>query len=725
MHLKNEGRKMSITIGGTTPIPTNGRETIHMNINMKAWDGDGWGTESFEYEGLESPDSAIRLFDGETEAEIPITIINDGNGLMLTDGSTDNSGNVIVTANVKGHNSVKVWAQNGKKNAWVTITVNEIYFEGGQSPVPYCGYEEGEILSANPAYGGSNYIHTSYARNQEEAAGQISGNGQFSIASNQIGYLNLESLSGVIAPDLAPPDAVGNQTISKTALSENAVIVAWREPADRGTIYYHRAESYLAESISRLSDSNTTKNTLTSGIKGYYYICDTASGTNVNQWNGSFLSRADNPYLTVTLRNEAQYLHLAATDVAGNTSATIHIPVGRQDPEVAWELTTGQIIIDPEENIYPATAAHTFYVKSDGETPFTLHYDSEMKGVATQDYQIGYSIFRSQVGVTAEEQRFIIKTPSHEIRSGTIKTTAQNLQKSQEGSPILKDDAYTVTTRTDTCRDMVTEQRFTLPESFHGKKVQVTPIAGADFKSEQIYSKWEKDVLNSIYLIGDGEAPLISGAQMLETLPLIDRRDGEITLTLTATDDLSGVKDFVAEISNTDNAIIKQYTPGSDGKIRITITQDEPIFSGDFTVTLTATDQVGNTSTKSYNTTEFSLTSEVTRILTPHEPVFKCGESGILQIITYGYAERVEVEFPAEMTALNPELNKTYHYEETPSYRHEENLQFMIPLYTPENTAFTITVKAYKGDKQLEDHPSVSVIGVEGSVLGEIRTRLR
>ena len=35
------------------------------------------------------------------------------------------------------------------------------------------------------------------------------------------------------------------------------------------------------------------------------------------------------------------------------------------------------------------------------------------------------------------------------------------------------------------------------------------------------------------------------------------------------------------------------------------------------------------------------------------------------------------------------------------------------------------TVRAYKGDKKLEDHPQISVIGVKGSVLEDLRTRLR
>ena len=49
----------------------------------------------------------------------------------------------------------------------------------------------------------------------------------------------------------------------------------------------------------------------------------------------------------------------------------------------------------------------------------------------------------------------------------------------------------------------------------------------------------------------------------------------------------------------------------------------------------------------------------------------------------------------------------------------------MIPLYMEDNAHLEITVRAYKGGKQLEDHPEISVISVGGTVLDEIRTRLR
>ena len=49
----------------------------------------------------------------------------------------------------------------------------------------------------------------------------------------------------------------------------------------------------------------------------------------------------------------------------------------------------------------------------------------------------------------------------------------------------------------------------------------------------------------------------------------------------------------------------------------------------------------------------------------------------------------------------------------------------MIPLGTPIDERYTITVRAYKGDRRLEEYPSVSLVGVDGTVLDEFRTRLR
>ena len=127
-------------------------------------------------------------------------------------------------------------------------------------------------------------------------------------------------------------------------------------------------------------------------------------------------------------------------------------------------------------------------------------------------------------------------------------------------------------------------QKFTISRDLSGQTIQVIPVAEADKESDKVYSAHELDEKNKITLIADGEAPVIRGLEIMEDRDLIDRRDGSITVTVTADDDLSGVKDFYVVIKNTDNAITKTYLPDVDGCIRITITEDEPIFSGDFTV---------------------------------------------------------------------------------------------------------------------------------------------
>jgi hypothetical protein len=97
----------------------------------------------------------------------------------------------------------------------------------------------------------------------------------------------------------------------------------------------------------------------------------------------------------------------------------------------------------------------------------------------------------------------------------------------------------------------------------------------------------------------------------------------------------------------------------------------------------------------------------------------------MLTVLVWGYPDKVEVIFPKEMTALSPMLNVILDYTDIPQYRHDEEIQFMVPLYTPEGSSYEITVRAYKGDKMLEQHPRISVMGVSGTVLDDFRTRLR
>ena len=68
--------------------------------------------------------------------------------------------------------------------------------------------------------------------------------------------------------------------------------------------------------------SNTVRTTVTTGIKGYRYTINQSSNTNITDNSVSFSSSAS---INVPNQGYGQYLHIAAQDVAGNLSGTVHI----------------------------------------------------------------------------------------------------------------------------------------------------------------------------------------------------------------------------------------------------------------------------------------------------------------------------------------------------------------------------------------------------------------
>lgn len=117
-----------------------------------------------------------------------------------------------------------------------------------------------------------------------------------------------------------------------------------------------------------------------------------------------------------------------------------------------------------------------------------------------------------------------------------------------------------------------------------------------------------------------------------------------------------------------------------------------------------------------------TLNAAVERILEPHDPIFRGGESGVLKITTTGNADRVEVIFPGDLTAINPGLNKTYVYNPS-SYMKQEELTFLIPLNAPAKS-YAVTVRAYRGGVCLEKYPGF-IVKTGGNVLKHIKKHLK
>ena len=111
------------------------------------------------------------------------------------------------------------------------------------------------------------------------------------------------------------------------------------------------------------------------------------------------------------------------------------------------------------------------------------------------------------------------------------------------------------------------------------------------------------------------------------------------------------------------------------------------------------------------------LESRVQRMLSPHEPVFQKGESGVLTVRAWGHPKTLTIEFPEMLQEYN--VHKTYGES---SFEQTEQIEFMIPLYDVAEMEYQIYVSATypEGSDRV-----INTIKVSGTILNELRTRLR
>lgn len=595
----------------------------------------------------------------------------------------------------------------------------------GQEETYQCGLEQGQVLACAPAYGGSSYINGEACSSHSQQEGYQSGDGSLRITALSLGYLEENLLNGVAASDMGKPEKIDMDTLRLTAVDENRVRVFFTRPEDTGTVYYHRAESYRRGEDRVLCDSNVTVNTLTTQVQGYRYVVDGRAGTVVRESHRWYGDAGERPSLTISMGEELQYLHIAAQDKAGNLGETLHIPLSDQTV-IAWPVRTEQIRLTQEDTVWPAGEESTYYVKGGRGTPFQISFTGSLCGPARRDYQVTHLYVDAQdtTGEGGEGRLGTVAFAREDMSSGKYTYRGEELYKVSEGTPCVGDGAYTMIWRSNRCRDLEITQRLYAPEELDGHRLRLTPVAAAGNGSDKVFSDYAQDVLGSVWLLVDASAPLIHGMDRLRELDILKEWEkGPVEVELAAEDQGSGLAEFYVEVYNQDNGSSQRFTDQGTGSIRLTLEEGDALFSGSFTVVAHASDHVGNERVDSSEMQGLSLHVELKRLLEPHEPVFKTGESGVLTIRASGYVERIEVLFPEEMTELDASLNRVYTYE-VPDYINEENLTFMIPLGTPE-AAMEITVRAYKKDSSLEQHPQLAVLTVSGNVLDELRTRLR
>ncbi len=609
----------------------------------------------------------------------------------------------------------------------VECTVMSSYEPGcGKSEKPTCGRENGEILRSNKAYGGSNYVNDMYCIDYDEVQGANGKDGFLRIASSNIGVLNTNFLNGVQATDTASPDIIDMTKVCKTVVGESEIRISFEKPADNGTKYYHQVKSFSKDTQELLCISNQTVNTLTSGVVGYYYVLSDLDKLTVSSSHNYLKEVGENPFLTVPLTEGKRYLHIAAVDRAGNIGPAISIMISKQE-SLYWPLVTMPLVCKEGGNVFPAAQDATYYVKADDRTNVMVVLEGVMCGTAREDYQINETNFiMENVNKKQSLGMLSIYIPNEEgVTVGCHTYPLQQLQKKVFRESGIRDNSYTIAKRSDLCKRMEVVQGFCLSPELDGQKIQLIPQVAAVGTTETTYSKDEEDRKNSLYLVADAKAPTVKGIDELQNIEVIEFSEREeVTFDITAMDSGSGLNEFYVEVNNHDNGSVQRFGDDSNkGRIKLVISEEDLIFQGDFTVLVYASDHVGNEFLASNDILGVGLDAGIEKILEPDTTVFKRGESGILHIKTIGYVEKVEINYPEFFLQDNDALPQTIHYE-IPSYQKIEEIPFMVPLDMPDGEAY-ISVKAYKSGTTLEETPQIITIKVEGSILDEIRTRLR
>ncbi len=591
-----------------------------------------------------------------------------------------------------------------------------------------CSYydkPDGYVISASSAGGGTSYIHTGYGcKNQSYSGGENNGAGYGTITGKMDAFLEQTSLEGVKAPDMAAPDAVILQEDCIKILNTNKVKVTWTRPKDNGTVYYHKCESYSRDT--KQLESNITKNTLVSGVKGYYYYVDTSSMGTVTKSHMYVENIESKSSVEVSLKEEVQYLHVAAVDVAGNLSNTATIALGNGDrpqypaddsyPENA-KLFTEKLTLEDTEFTYQGEES-TWFVKADGVTEHILHVGASMDKAATFDFQI--NALRVKVENESSQGWIQVAIPHGDtaLSSEVFLNDNLNIQVSGEAGIVLS-PGISMGERLNHAVQVRLSQNFTVDSdtsAFH-----LYPQAIAEFKERAYCSEETQDVQNGLTVIPDGEAPEIYGLEELQNWKVLDVTEQAKQVTLWAKDTISGLQEFTVFVHNRDNHMQAEFSCDSEGKVMVEINKETPLFVGEVAISAVAVDRVGNANVVGEEGLSFTLETYLYKERNPEEHILKAGDGAVLDIFADGYVEHIEVIFPEELLGADPDLNCVFEYER-PALRQKECLKFSIPLGIAEQE-YEVIVKAFKNGEVLISKPTFVV--VEGTVLDELRTRIR
>lgn len=181
----------------------------------------------------------------------------------------------------------------------------------------------------------------------------------------------------------------------------------------------------------------------------------------------------------------------------------------------------------------------------------------------------------------------------------------------------------------------------------------------------------------------------------------------------------SGVKEIWAEFTNKDEpSVVKKLTLVLNNNIYINSQNLYNIFGNACTVKVVvkAIDNVGNERVLGSSEQDiFKINANISRILSPHDPIFRKGEKGVLNIDMFGGIQRLKIIFPDELASLSKEV------EISPKMKDRYRYEFFVPFEALEKD-YKVKVVGIKNNKEKVVYPTLKV---KEDILNQIRTRIR
>lgn len=461
--------------------------------------------------------------------------------------------------------------------------------------------------------------------------------------------------------------------------------------------------------------------------------------------------------MDIPLTATQQYAYVFAVDFAGNVSSPFELILPATDlpPEDVpqkWPVyTTAMTVGGSDGNVYKATGypyqvgwsgsgtLPVYYVRADGETPFRISA-AGWNSAQAADAQfllknLVYNVYNATaIGDGTPHQAFRMNMP--DAVYNTWKETT--FDTPYYGSELLQDylnPSYMRKQET-TQKVSFTQQGFTLDVARTGQLLYVYPEANAEVikTKEVIKSEIVADKKNGVVIMPDGEGPDIDDTEILELLKeytdntISQENKYPYTFEIPVSDKLSGVKAdndglgmITVTIRNKDNGTTKDYYPEDTtdpNTVKITFKKEDSLFNGDIEIIVTATDNVGNVTTKEYNTGAFGLFAEVeyTDAMvggTKKHNYFTTEDHGKLKINTNGYVEKLTVTATMDGKDLvdftdgtNNRLTVSFDNsaadvkEEHPYIDWTKSFDFTIDGKLDEDSEVVFTIKATKGTRE-------------------------